>query len=228
MFIDPKSTVAGLPAIKIRDFLHRAGDGGWTVAYAGSCLSVTESQAAAVVAELVQLGYVEVAQFQHGTEVLYTVTLAGSTLALASAAKSLTRKTSERKITEFLERVRHVNASDYYLYRVRKVLVFGSYLSDKDRINDIDLAVELVHRISDPEQRRAADDARIQEAHAKGRRFSNILVERMWPSYEVLLYLKARSRALSIHSTDDDILKQAQTRVILEDDAAKPLVRSVS
>jgi len=43
---------------------------------------------------------------------------------------------------KLLERVRAVNESDYFLYRVKKVLVFGSCLQDLDKANDIDVAVE--------------------------------------------------------------------------------------
>ncbi|PYV34643.1 MAG: hypothetical protein DMG09_20830 [Acidobacteria bacterium] len=43
---------------------------------------------------------------------------------------------------KLLERVRAVSESDYFLYRVKKVLVFGSYLQDLDKANDIDVAVE--------------------------------------------------------------------------------------
>jgi predicted nucleotidyltransferase len=102
---------------------------------------------------------------------------------LASAARPLTRRNA-KKLQEFLARVREVNSTDYYLYKVRRALVFGSYLSDRDRINDIDIAVELVHRITDPEQRGAADRARIDEAYRAGRRFPHHLAALMWPYQE--------------------------------------------
>ena len=76
----------------------------------------------------------------------YCVTLLGSTFSLASAALPLRHATAERRLAEFLDRVRAVNANDGFFYRVHKVILFGSYLTDRKRINDIDVAVELVVR----------------------------------------------------------------------------------
>jgi len=73
----------------------------------------------------------------------YELTLNGSTFALASGARPIARATAEKRVSEFLQRVKRVNTDDYYLYAVEKVIAFGSYLSDADRLNDIDLAVEL-------------------------------------------------------------------------------------
>ena len=59
--------------------------------------------------------------------------------------------------------------------------------------------------------------ARVREAIRNGRRFSNISQEVTWPYTEVLLALKARSRAISLHTTNDEILKSAECRVVFED-----------
>src|SRR3989442_8988969 len=108
---------------------------------------------------LLKLGFVERLPDTR-REVLYTRTLAGSTFAQASAARPLQRATADRKLAEFLDRARQVNGDDHYLYRVKKVLVFGSYLTQADRIGDIDVAVELAPRWQDVEKSRAMHDAR--------------------------------------------------------------------
>jgi predicted nuclease of predicted toxin-antitoxin system len=42
-----------------------------------------------------------------------------------------------------MDRVHAVNATDYFLYKVKRVAVLGSYLTEKKRINDIDIGVAL-------------------------------------------------------------------------------------
>lgn len=44
--------------------------------------------------------------------------LDNNALALASAAKPILRTTAEKKINEFLERVRDVNRNEYYKYKI--------------------------------------------------------------------------------------------------------------
>lgn len=217
MHIDPKSQIAGVPAIRVRDFLRRASDNEFTCEDASKGLKLLSSHAAELISELMQLGYLEPVDIRTGPQ-RYRRTLAGSTFALASAARPLTRKTATKKLSEFLERVSAVNANNNFLFRVHKVLVFGSYLTEQNRLNDIDVAVELLHRENDPNKRKTAIRACIRKVHEGGRQFSNIADEVSWPYNEVLLFLKSRSRAISLHPIEDDILKQTESRVIFQDE----------
>ena len=47
-------------------------------------------------------------------------------------------------------------------------------------------------------------------------KFSNFVEQLFWPQTEVLKYLKSHSRSISIHTTDDQILKQVDFKVIYE------------
>jgi predicted nucleotidyltransferase len=82
----------------------------------------------------------------------WSTTIKGNALAMASAAGPVLRKTAERLLAEFLDRVKEVRESDTYLYRVKRVILFGSMLDqDRSHVNDIDLVVELVHKVKDRE-----------------------------------------------------------------------------
>ena len=216
MYIDPEGAIVGVPNIEVRDFLYRANDSEWTRRYLADLLNLSQQRGAKLLAELLQLGYIEFTE-SRGKKRYFKRSLAGARFSLASAARPLTRKTAKQRLSEFLERVEAVNASDYYLYRVQKVLVFGSYLSDRNRINDIDVAVELVFREKDPKRREIVMQGRILEACKAGRKFSNIVEELFWPYQEVLLFLKSRSRAISLHTTDDKILSKVDSVVIFQD-----------
>lgn len=218
MYVDPKAEIGGVSAVLVRDFF-RATENGWAFDYLIKQLRLDRSRAEMLTSELLRLGYIEEEPDSlHGSR-SYRETPLGRRFSLASAARPLTRTTAQKKLGEFLARVSSLNANDYYLYRVRKVYVFGSYLTERDRINDIDVAVELVDREGDPEKRWAGHQARSREAREKGRCFSNLTEELFWSRREVLLYLKNRSRAISLHTTDDRVLVQTDYRVIFEESA---------
>jgi len=222
MYIDPKSQIAKVPAMRVRDFLHRTRDAYWTCETVANRLKLSDARAQALVSELLRLGYIERSDVADGKH--YHITLTGSTFALASAARPLTRKTAERKLDEFLDRVRAVNASQSFAFRIRRVLVFGSYLTDQERLNDIDIAIDMVPREDGPEKHKAANQARIRAAEQAGRQFSSFQDECMWPTKEVYLFLKSRSKAISLHPIWDAVLEQTESRVVYQEepDAQQP------
>jgi len=221
MRIDPKDQIAGVGILKVRDFLRQTSDiDRWGVPLAADRLSISPEVANELVGELVQRGYVEPAVSQ-GKWQSYSNSVKGNALGLASAAKPITRKTADRVLSEFLDRVCQVNSDRSFLKMVRKVLVFGSYLSDASRINDIDLAVELVWKEDHPSVRgKERADVAFEHSCAaqdKGRHFGTLIDRMEWPENEVKLFLKSRSRALSIHPIEDGILDQTDTKVLFQE-----------
>jgi hypothetical protein len=225
MRIDSKGQIAGVPVLVVRDYLRRMIPFRLSAHSIASDLKLSGPRAEELVSHLLRLGYVDPIDTLDG-EQHYKITLSGSTFTLASAAPPLTRRTAERKLAEFLERVRSVNDNPDFVFRIQKVLLFGSYLTEQDRINDIDVAVELVHRETNPDKIAAAKQARVKEARKAGRRFSTLVDELIWPHQEVLLFLKSRSRAISLHLSDDGILKETQSLVIFQDGTKNDCVTS--
>jgi hypothetical protein len=216
MNIDPKSMIAGQPALKIRSFFRKADSSSWNAGFVAEALSITLKEARSIIQELCRLGYIEQStQFPNGP--WWKTTLQGNALAMASATRPLKRSTAARELSAFLDRVQQINADPYYLYKIRKVLLFGSMLTDAAHVGDVDLAVELVYRIDDIDGRGQAHQERIESAIRDGRRFSNKWDQLAWPQHEVILFLKSGSRVLSLHDTDDPILEMVPTRVIFED-----------
>jgi len=177
-------------------------------------MSLSKRSARAVIDALEQEGYVERASIRSGYEG-WTVTVKGSTLAQATAAKPVRRETAEARLEEFLDRVRQANGNPSFAYKVKEVVLFGSMLSSADRVNDVDVAVRLVPREKDPAEWRAHRDARTREALESGRRFPNTTEQVLWPQVEVMRFLKARSRTLSVHTTDDGILKIVEKKRVI-------------
>ena len=147
-------------------------------------LDISPKRAYDLLKALYEKGYIEHVGFCKGCKV-WRKTLNGSTLGLASAAKPVLRKTADSVLVKFMERVQIVNSDSKFLIKVKKVLIFGSYLTQSPKINDIDIAVELAWKENHPKIK-GKNRADVVVEHArnaarKGRRFSIYIDELCWP-----------------------------------------------
>ena len=112
-------------------------------------------------------------------------------------ARRLKRETADRALAGFMTRLAQVNAPEApYAYRVKTVVLFGSYATDAAQVGDVDLAVQLEPKFPhrSPEQR-ALEKAR----RAAGPYHPRNLTEAIfWYQLEVYRVLKGRSPTLSI------------------------------
>ncbi len=144
--------------------------------------------------------------------------LKGRALANASAARPLLRKTAERLLVQFLNAVQCVNGTQEYVYRVEHVVLFGSMLSDIDRLGDVDVAVQLQPKVDKDDAFQEWSMARRRAAEAKGRNFRGVFDWAIWPTQEVFLQLKARSSGLSLHDfCEVEKLPNVRYKVLLGD-----------
>jgi predicted nucleotidyltransferase len=221
MRIDAKDKIADVEILKVRDFLRRVNNTDeWEDNFVVHRLKISPKKANRLINELNRKGYIEPIRIYEQKQ-FYRKTLKGSTLGLASAAKPVTRNTANKIISEFMDRVKQVNSDPSYLVKVKKVLVFGSYLTDAIRINDIDVAVELTWKENHPmvlneDKAQLALNLSII-AEDKGKKFSSFIDRLEWPEHEVRLFLKSRSRTLSIHSIHDEILNRVEYRVFFSE-----------
>jgi predicted nucleotidyltransferase len=150
----------------------------------------------------------------------WAVTQAGRTLSGATAAKQITRATAEKALQEFLGRVEQVNRDPYFLGKVTRVLLFGSFLKPEiERLSDVDLAVEVASKESDFDRERAKNYERVEKPASRGRRFRNFLEQEGCWHWEVFSFLKAHSRviALADYATEKTIVLTVPHRVLLGD-----------
>lgn len=148
----------------------------------------------------------------------WSTTLRGNALAMASAARPVLRKTAERVLAEFLGRVKAVKESEAFLYRVRRVIMFGSMLdADRSRVNDIDLVVELEHKVDDRDLAFRMDQEYAASRQREGRSFSTHVDYLFAAQTDTLKFLRKRSRLLNFHRTEGEVWQDAPHRVIYED-----------
>ena len=217
MWIDPKGLLFGYPSREVRRLLIRFMSGPSTDQLIEEVLSLSSRRARELRGQLVAEGYLKLDSENRGQQ-FWEPTTKGLALAHASAARPLTRATAERRLQDFLERVERVNAGDY-AYRVAKVAVFGSFCSDAQRINDVDVMVDLQHRHEDLEAHLACCRRRTELAEENGRSFSYYGNAMRWPRHEVLYALKARSRAIAIHlwENHEHFLETRPHRIVYEE-----------
>lgn len=215
MRIGSAQQIAGLPAMEVRHLVRRIGNQAVALSFVADALDVSEEEAKSMLRRLRDDGYVE--PRRYGDTEYWGLTVEGRALAMATAAKPIKRSTADKVLREFMERVQQVNRDEHFLYHVAKVVVFGSYLSSKPELGDVDLAVELRPKHADRDRQSELENERINAAMANGRRFGTIVEQICWPQLEVRLFLKARKRSLSLHAMDDGVLKVAEHKVLYEE-----------
>jgi DNA-binding PadR family transcriptional regulator len=117
MRIASEQLIAGYSALEVRDFVRRYRFIKFFAEAAEEALVLSPRTAAVFMNKLVDLGFVETTGTSDRRKV-FQVTNRGQALANASAARPIHRKTAERVLAQFLERVQLVNSTHEYAYRV--------------------------------------------------------------------------------------------------------------
>src|SRR5882757_2970497 len=194
MRITKEEIVAGHSAVQVRGLLRRFDGMFFTRSAVERVMRLKSEQAEKLVNEIVVLELIEPTT-PFDNEAAFEVAERGLAFANATAAKPIYQRTAERVLREFVDRVHAVNASKEYAFKISGAVLFGSMLSCTDRLGDVDVAIDLKPRISDPIQRRQFCNRRRRSAQKQGRVFSTATDWAMWPQKEVWLQLKARSRS---------------------------------
>ena len=215
MNVDPKAQLGGVPILQVRQFLRENGDYPWRLERLREDFGPAASD---VLHALIEAGYAAPAETQEGE--LYETTVKGRGLARSSAAKPVSRATADAALAGFLERCELVRGDPTYLFTVAKAVLFGSMLTDKPKVSDVDIAIQLVAKEKDAKLHAELMREQIREAARNGRRFSNMVDEIFWPQTRVRMFLKGRSRVIQFSEINDGVLELVETRVIFADEGA--------
>lgn len=207
MRINQKDKICGFPVLKIRDLLKQnKSHNKETIVH---FLSISKTQAKDVLKGLTLQGYLEIVK--NDKYISHQNTIKGNSLAMGKAVASLSKDRANKLFGEFMNRVKEVNQNETYLYKIDRVLLFGSYLLDLEFVNDIDIAIEITKKEFADETWEIKDTAKVREAADKGVRFDTFISELFYSYNEVLKFLRAKSPYISIHTMEDGILKQTKT-----------------
>jgi hypothetical protein len=202
----PQAQAAGVSPSAARDFLLQSAESpSWTAAYLQKTLAIDAQTARGVLTALAAAGYIE---SDPGQPRNWRNTEAGNKMAGVSKAKPIKRKTAEKALADFLDRVREVNLEQAYLYGVDRVVVFGPYVSGTVDVKNVDLAIELRPKITDKAKLDERVKADAQRAEGEGKRFKSFADRRAWGINKVKQHLKGRGRAIALYDINDAILAQ--------------------
>jgi predicted nucleotidyltransferase len=217
MRINLNDTISGIPVRNVRKMLKKSHV--LCVDNVMENLGIDENHATALIAELISRELIQphTVMAHHSETSYWKTTLSGNAFAIAKAGKPIRRKSAEKIFAKFMDRVREVTTSPYYLYKVKTVVVFGSYLSDSSTVNDIDIALEIVPKESDTERFGELLDQRRDLLLQQGKHPKNIVEYVSLPEIEVYRFLKSRSRALSLHSISDKTWRTSKHLVVFQD-----------
>lgn len=189
--------LCGYPVLEIRRLMRAGAGSQWGVSFVAARLGTKTKAATDLIEALVADGLiVETDTRSNGRN--YELTIKGMALSMASAAKPITRRTAERLVSEFLQRVEEVNNDSDLLYFVSEVVAFGSLLTASPTLSDIDLAVMYTRKFCQTHWT-AQSRQRVAIAEANGRHFSGFFEMLGWPEREIELRLRKGSRALHLH-----------------------------
>lgn len=115
----------------------------------------------------------------------------------------MNKEKADKEFSEFMKRVENLNQNNEFIYQVKRIVIFGSYLNPENKdFGDIDIGIELEPRIKDEKAFELAENEIISNAIENGKVFSNIVDELFYPQDLVFKYLKNKSRYISIHRMD--------------------------
>ena len=226
MGIDPKAKIAGLPMLRVRDALKRVARGDWTVGRLQDTLRADPSEVATMLAALQREGYVEPvpqpaslrqpASPPHPER--WRTTPKGDAFVQATA-RPVSRAAAQRHLDGLLARLAEVRDDPRWLYKARRVQLFGSFLDPGlEVVGGVDLAVDLARKEPDEAIHRERERAYIQRQWDEGRIFRSFQQEQMCPSNDVLKFLKKRSWILNLHPMSEfERLPDAPSRLLYED-----------
>jgi predicted nucleotidyltransferase len=217
MRIDPKGTIAGYPALLVRRALRQLDlHMEWDL---GRLEAITR-EGHAFVNVLAAAGLVEPTRKGN-----WSITRAGKALSSATAAPRVKRARAERALGEFLGRVDLVNRRPVFLAKMAEVVLFGSMSKPEvDRVSDLDLAVEILPKESNPERARAINERRELELELLGRRFRGFLDRELFWYWETFRYLKGGSRVISLANlkAEAEIVLAGPHQILYAEGAWKP------
>lgn len=230
MRINPKDTLFDQPILKIRAVVRDAMmerlksiSKDYIYERVAMLLKQPKPIARKIIKQLVKEGYLVLQKVNYINVFQYelTETEKGRRFGVATANPAISRQKAEQLLNDLIERAKHVNDTKKLVYFVESIKVFGSFLSQKEILGDLDVAVKLTRKC-EADKFMKVSQQRIQLAINKGRRFSNYIEEIFWPHREVMLLLKARQKGLSLHDEEsDEVINKTKSKIVYEFKPAK-------
>jgi len=185
-------------AVQLRD-----EDTGFSLDDFCEALGAPRREAEPVLLQMIQEGYIETADGDGGNTFRPSTKL--RQLAVASISNGVPRAQAERFLQRVIFKAAEINAHpDEYPYSVSRLVVFGSYLGDKEVLGDLDIAVELGSVRSSASDELSVNFRRLLDLDSAARK-------------KTLAALRLRKpKLISVHLLGEVIRLGTQFRVVFE------------
>lgn len=140
-------------------------------------------------------------------------------------AINIKRETADRLINNIQQIAKEINKEKENPMFVKRLIVFGSYMSDKERLGDLDIMVKLKYKNVFENGDIPKHEAAFAFLSFKEKNVTSFLDRLFFPSDYIYKKLKNRSTGVSLHSeeTDGFILEQGNYKIIFEEENGEDL-----
>jgi len=214
MRIKRNEKIGNIPIIKIRDYFKYLRIDGISKEDLREHFELSIDDTDSLIKDLIQNEFIENTT-EEQQEKEFQLTIKGQALCIARCVSPMSKEKADKIFNDFMKRVEEINNNDYYLHKVEKLYLFGSYLNtDNIDFGDIDIAFALNRKIEDIEEFEKTNERRIQEVKKQGKVFTTFVDEFWYPETEVILKLKNRCQYISLHRMTDEILEIVEYKQI--------------
>lgn len=213
MRIDKSQIIGGYSIVKLRNFLKKHDE------YIDSnrikrFFEISDKEVKEFLNLLLTEEYLEtVDKFNHKDE-LYRKTEKALRLASSSLLKPIKREKADKLLATLLERVDIVKKEDQYLLYVGYLSIFGSYITEKGELGDLDLIIELKRK-----EKFASDwlEHTLSQASNSGKRFGSFFDRLGYSEKKVFDFLKKRSPYLHFSSKEEAEQMGIESKVLISE-----------
>lgn len=202
MKVDKHTTIGNIPIKGIRDFFIRyRTPAKFSLVTVEQYFKISNKSARDLCKELIKREFIEDDRSDE-----YVVTEKGNALAQTKFVKRMNTEKADLVFQKFIDRVEEVNSDDTFLYCVKQLFLFGSYLDrSSDDFGNLDIAFVLERKIKDDNDFMVARQKLVRDACENGKVFSSVVEEVCYAETIVLKHLKSRSPYISLHRLSDVI-----------------------
>lgn len=226
MRLNPKETLYNQPILKVREVVRHAMQEKFLertktllTEEVAKILLQPVAVSKQVMIDLLKDDYLiinKVTTFANITQYELVATEKGRRFGIATGDPAISRQKADKLLSDLIEQAKAINLNDDLVYVVERIKVFGSYLSDKELLGDLDVAIKISRRYHGADFQ-ARNEKRIIFASQNGKRFSNFIDQISWPHTEVVQLLKTKKKGLSLHDEDnDEVLERTESRLVYE------------
>ncbi len=225
MRLDPKEKLYDQPILKIRDVVRHAMQERFfektstlIIAEVSKILQQPAAVSKQIMEQLIKDEYLIINKVTAANVLHYELvaTDKGRRFGIATGNTAITRQKADELLDDLIERAKGINANNDLVYFIETIKVFGSYLSNKELLGDLDVAVKVTRKFHGVDFTNQ-NEKRIMVASQNGKRFSSFIDQISWPHTEVIQMLKTKKKGLSLHNEEDDeILTITENRLVYE------------